>query len=118
MIPNLQNIVDMQPPKLRRPVPSDWTQVDLNGWKFWFLNLATGLRAMLSLDTCEDDRGNDSRWLHLSVSLPNRIPTWLELKKAKDAFIGRDHEAIQVLPKDRDFVNCCENCLHLWSPEP
>jgi hypothetical protein len=31
-------------------------------------------------------------------------------------FIGRNHEAVQVFPRDEDFVNCHPFCLHLWSP--
>jgi hypothetical protein len=118
VIPNLQSITDMQPPMLRRPVPSDWEQRNHAEWRFWYFHKPTGMRAMLSCDTCTDDRNHDSRWLHLSVSMQDRIPNWFELKAAKDAFIGRDHEAIQVLPKDRDFINCHPNCLHLWIPEP
>ncbi len=113
MIPNLTKIIGMSEPHLRRPIPGDWNQASFNGWRFWFIHKG-GLRAMLSTDTLD----NGSTWLHLSISHENRLPTWDELKMAKDAFIGRNHEAVQVLPKDEDFVNLHKFCLHLWSPEP
>jgi hypothetical protein len=72
-----------------------------------------GLRVAATSDQCDDG----SWWLHISVSRADRLPSWDDLKFAKDAFIGRNHEAIQILPKDTEFVNLMPTCLHLWSPE-
>jgi hypothetical protein len=110
-IPNLTRICGSVAPKLRRFVPADWTEVEGMLSRMW--THTNGLRVGLSCDVLD----NRSRWLHLSVSRSNRLPSWEDMKFVKDAFIGRDHEAIQVLPKDEDFVNLHPFCLHLWSPE-
>jgi hypothetical protein len=70
------------------------------------------LRVMVSISTVKDG----SEWYHLSVSRPNRLPTWQELMKAKLEFLGPHVEAYQVLPAESDYVNLHPNCLHLWSP--
>ena len=53
-------------------------------------------------------------WLHLSVSCMNRIPSWDELKEAKELFLG-DRLAVQVLPPKEYYVNVQPNVLHLFS---
>lgn len=54
------------------------------------------------------------RWWHVSVAHPRRLPTWEELREVKDLFIGRDRKAIQVLPRQAEYVNIHPHCLHLW----
>lgn len=53
-------------------------------------------------------------WLHVSLSHPNRIPSYGELKRCKECFVGKDKKAIQVFPPESEHVNINENCLHLW----
>lgn len=55
------------------------------------------------------------RWMHVSCSRRNRLPSWEELRMVKDAFIGRERRAIQVLPPDSEYVNTHSFVLHLWS---
>ena len=52
-------------------------------------------------------------WYHVSVSLPNRCPTWEEMCFIKELFFG-DNVAIQFHPKKKDYVNNHPYCLHLW----
>lgn len=56
----------------------------------------------------------DQEWYHVSVSLPNRCPTWEEMCFIKELFFG-DHVAIQFHPKKKDYVNNHPYCLHLWA---
>lgn len=58
--------------------------------------------------------GKDSGWDHVSVSLPNRCPNWIEMSKVKDLFFGEDETVIQFHPKKSEYVNNHPNCLHLW----
>ena len=51
---------------------------------------------------------------HVSVSLPNRLPTWEEIKAIKNEFWDRGDEVYQVLPADKEYVNLHRYCLHLW----
>lgn len=75
--------------------------------------LVDGFMVLRSLSTTR----NGERWIHVSVSHPDRLPTWKEISKVKDEFIGRDREAYQVLAAENDHVNVHSFCLHLWSPE-
>ncbi len=112
-IPNLQNIEAMGEPELRRPAPRCWNEVsrgpcDSRRWVH-----EDGDRSILASTDVMDD---GSRWLHVSISRSDRLPTWDEVREMKDHFIGRKHEAIQVLPSEDDYVNVNSYCLHLWSP--
>lgn len=55
------------------------------------------------------------RWMHVSCSRPNRLPSWEELSLVKDTFIGRERKAVQVLPAADEHVNINPNVLHLWA---
>ena len=56
---------------------------------------------------------SDGDWVHVSLSRPNRLPTWGDLKLVKQAFLG-DVTALQILPKASNYVNIHPFCLHLW----
>lgn len=53
-------------------------------------------------------------WAHLSTAFPSRLPTWGDLRKAKDLFLGEEARAIQVLPPKSEWVNIHPYCLHLF----
>ena len=53
-------------------------------------------------------------WEHVSVSLPNRTPTWEEMSKVKALFWEEEELVIQFHPPRSQYVNHCANCLHLW----
>lgn len=55
------------------------------------------------------------RWLHMSCSRADKLPSWLDLRSVKDLFVGVDKVAIQVLPKQEEFVNIHPRVLHLFS---
>lgn len=55
-------------------------------------------------------------WAHLSISGRKKVPTWAQLVKAKEVFIGAEVKAIQVLPEKSTYVNIDPNCLHLFCP--
>lgn len=54
-------------------------------------------------------------WIHVSVSRRSRLPSWMDLKAVKNMFIGPDRRAIQILPAQKEYVNFCKYCLHLWA---
>lgn len=56
------------------------------------------------------------KWIHVSVARPDRLPSWAELSKVKNEFIGEDLEAYQVLAANKDHINLHAKCLHLWAP--
>jgi len=53
-------------------------------------------------------------WEHVSVSLPDRCPTWEEMAKVKDLFWREDETVIQLHPPKDKHVNRHPYCLHLW----
>ncbi len=54
-------------------------------------------------------------WLHLSVAGNGRVPSWDELRGAKDLFLG-DVEAYMVAPPRARYVNINPDVLHLFAP--
>lgn len=59
---------------------------------------------------------DDRAWLHASVSLHNRLPTWRELREVKDWIVGPKRPAYQIFPRAEDYVNIHPYVLHLWAP--
>jgi hypothetical protein len=55
-------------------------------------------------------------WEHVSVSLPNRCPTWPEICLVKDMFWPEDQAVVQYHPRTSEYVNWHPFCLHLWRP--
>ena len=60
---------------------------------------------------------NGEGWDHVSVSLPDRCPTWIEMSKVKEAFFSDDECVIQYHPPKANYVNNHEFTLHLWRPQ-
>lgn len=56
-------------------------------------------------------------WDHVSVSLPNRCPTWEEMCRIKDLFWDETDAVMQLHPPRADWVNNHSYCLHLWRPQ-
>lgn len=61
---------------------------------------------------CSDGMG----WEHVSVSLPNRCPTWAEMCWLKELFWADDETVMQLHPPKSAHVNNARFCLHLWRP--
>lgn len=60
--------------------------------------------------------GEETGWEHVSVSLPNRCPSWTEMAMVKESF-WEDHETVlQLHPPRSEYVNNHPFCLHLWRP--
>lgn len=53
-------------------------------------------------------------WEHVSVSYPNRCPTWEEMCRVKDIFWYDNECAVQFHPPKSDYINNHSYCLHLW----
>jgi hypothetical protein len=75
------------------------------------LNREVQLRVFVEVE--EHDDGVD--WWHLSISGPHGLPSWAELIEARDAFLGKETQAIQILPPASEHVNIHPFCLHLWA---
>ena len=54
-------------------------------------------------------------WLHVSLSRPNRVPSYDDLVYVKRHWIGDDRKAIMVLPSKDEHVNLHPYVLHLFT---
>jgi len=107
-------------PDLVPVVPGHWRLAEAIRWPPGSGNIAghlfehklTELRVIRSFSTIK----GGEKWVHISVSRPDRLPSWEELTKVKNEFLGEDVEAYQVLPRKEDYVNTHRYCLHLWMP--
>jgi hypothetical protein len=55
----------------------------------------------------------NGRW-HLSISHPERYPTWDEIKTARYQLVPNDVTMAMLLPPKERYVNIHPNCFHLW----
>lgn len=104
-----REVLDLLP----RVLPSNWRRV--HDPRFDGVYHSLTLRALFSAGVEEDGR----RWIHLSVSRTDRmIPTWLDLTEARDALLGRERLAVQVLPPRAEHYDSGTGVevLHLWAP--
>jgi hypothetical protein len=64
----------------------------------------------------EQEHGREYAWDHCSVSLPKRIPNWLEMSYIRHLFWNPEDTVLQFHPPATDYVNFHPNTLHLWKP--
>lgn len=76
-------------------------------WKHGLMPL-TVIRSMVTFE-CEDE------WIHLAIARAGELPSWLDLMKCKDDFLGEFREGYHCLPKS-DERQQVDVCVHLWSP--
>lgn len=74
------------------------------------------LQVMISVLRYDDGR----IWKHISVcgrTGPScyHLPTWEDLKRVKNDFIGEERWAYQVLPNSKQYINQNPYVLHLYS---
>ena len=63
-----------------------------------------------------DDGVMDHGWQHVSVSYPDRCPTWEEMCHVKALFWDTEDTVMQLHPPQSMWVNNHPYCLHLWRP--
>jgi hypothetical protein len=91
-------------------MPVAWTPVVRESYvEKWRRN--DGLTVIISAAVELDDK----RWLHVSCSRTNTLPSWKDLKEVKRVFVGRDRPALQLLPAEANYVNLHPYVLHLYS---
>lgn len=57
------------------------------------------------------------RWEHVSVSVKNRTPNWMEMDHVKKIFWDDEETVIQFHPRESAKINYHPFCLHLWKIE-
>lgn len=97
-------------PLLPRVLPDGWSYLDRFGDGYRVTHRG-GLRIIIS--GAEYD---GREWLHLSMSRKDRLPSYEDMKHAKEIFLGNDRWAAQLFPPVKYHVNIHQFCLHLWCP--
>lgn len=82
-----------------------------NNGAFFVPNLRSKEQAPLKV-IASDGEG----WEHVSVSLPNRCPTWDEMCRIKGVFWDDEDAVMELHPPRSEWVNNHSYCLHLWRP--
>ena len=95
---------------IARVMPPAWQCVLKGADGARYEHARTGQAVILSV--CREADGR--RWVHLSTSFARRLPTWEELRATKNLFLGREVTALQVLPRESEYVNVHPYTLHLW----
>lgn len=96
---------------LEVPIPGGWRLLEKWGdytWRF----ISTD-QLLLLVDETEHD---GQVWRHVSISRQRALPSYQDLVRAKNDFIGEEFEAYQVFPRASKHVNIHPFCLHLYSP--
>lgn len=92
-----------------RVVPFGWHSIEQRAdGRAW--QCADGLRVIESVGVELDGK----EWHHVSLSRSMQLPSWEEVQRVKDIFMGKDVTALQVLPDAAHYVNQHPYCLHLW----
>lgn len=82
-----------------------------------FAQTGVRLRVLAQSGTnSREELGDDYAWDHVSVSLPKRIPNWLEMSLIKTVFWSDDEAVMQLHVPAAQHLNVHPNCLHLWRP--
>lgn len=91
-------------------LPPGWRRIPSYFGVAAFEHKTTLLRVLASVQVYHDKNA----WLHVSMSHHDRLPTYEEMQKVKDVFVGRNNKAIQVFSPASEHVNVHPYCLHLW----
>ncbi len=96
-------------------VPASWTMEQMVGPQTAAFRRGA-IQVLLSVARYDDGR----IWLHVSAAGrtgPERwhLPSWEDMKRVKNDFIGADRWAYQVFPDERSYVNKNAYVLHLYS---
>lgn len=74
-----------------------------------------GLQMAASLDPLPHQSvTSKKRFLHVSISRPDRYPDWDEMVMAVEALAGLDVDMAMIKPKRADYVSPHPNCFHWW----
>lgn len=90
-----------------------WPQTETSG----AFKVVVNRRSFLVLASV-DNTGEDGVWEHISVRPKNqkRCPTWDEMCAIKKMFFQPEEECVEFHPKESEYVNRSEYCLHIWRP--
>jgi hypothetical protein len=93
---------------LPRVLPDGWRVIDRWGDGYRYIHRG-GLRVI-----CDTAPIDGREWMHVSCSREDRLPSWDDMKHAKETFVGNDRYAYQVFPPASKYVNHHPFVLHMY----
>src|SRR3990167_1469150 len=103
---NMEEII-FKPPTI---LPRGWEMFDENIDGYRYVNQTERQTVIISWSKELDGK----MWLHFSMACAGRVPSWEELRNAKEIFMGTESKAIQVIPPRSQYVNINPRVLHLF----
>lgn len=74
-----------------------------------------GFKVLASLDPLPHlTIKSKSRFLHISISRPDRYPDWDEMVEVVEMIAGPDLDMAMIKPRRADYVSPHPNCFHWW----
>jgi hypothetical protein len=92
-------------------LPPKWRYVERRENGALYISTVEHMSVIESIAIEQDGK----RWHHVSVSRPDRLPSYDDLVFVKEHWIGDTRYAYQVFPPKHKHVNFDPHCLHLWS---
>lgn len=95
-----------------RVIPLGWHQFGHDDYyNCRWLESTDGMRVCVEVEFVDE-----ALWLHVSFSRKTRDPSYFDMVRVKETFIGAERKAIMVLPKRSEHYSFAKHCLHWYSP--
>jgi hypothetical protein len=95
-------------------VPRGWKRMPLPFHPFRFVELDPDVTHRLMVIVTGGVEGDGKRWLHVSMSRPDELPSYNDMCMVKEIFIGANKKAMQIFAPASEHVNISQFVLHLW----
>jgi len=93
-----------------KSLPNTWKRINpLPGFPHLVYLSNDMLRVLMTIEIHDG-----KNWLHVSCARKSKLPSWDDLGRTKNLFIGSDKLALQVFPPQSEYVNDHKFTLHLW----
>jgi len=74
----------------------------------------TGKQRMYRMGRCQIIVSIDAGLWHLSISTPDALPSYKEIKQARYTYCPDEIYMAEIFPPSKEFVNVHPYCRHLW----
>lgn len=94
----------------------EWATASGDAFGAFFVPCELGRPPLKIIATDGHNEEGLAEWEHVSISLPDRCPTWEEMAYVKALFWSEEDCVLQFHPPRGEYVNNHPFCLHLWRP--
>lgn len=91
---------------------TSWRMIEHGGDGEKFASAGSDLTVIWSIAVELDHRP----WLHVSAARQTRMPSYLDMVRVKEIFVGPDRFAYSVWAPRSEHISIHNYCLHLWAP--